>query len=153
GTGIGAGGDKFDLRAFNFGAVATGDSANGDAGAGDSDRDDDGLADRIEEVIFTTPATVNSLTQVANFFREGAVSTGTARAVHVQLEAGTDNMRVFVDVDMDGNYNQATDLVFDLRDVLDNNAAIGGVATEQSLQNDTAADATGTGIFIFNDAQ
>ncbi|WP_282756604.1 hypothetical protein [Desulfuromonas thiophila] len=155
-----AGNDKIDLRAFNFDAITAGDSVNGDLGVIDTDRDDDGVADMIQEIIFNTPATVNSLTSVDNFFRVGAVATGIQRAVHVQLESGTDNLRVFVDADMDGNYNQATDLVFDLRDVTDAGTLVSAVVgfDVDNLQNDSDANGVidvggDNGIFIFNDAQ
>jgi hypothetical protein len=64
---------------------------------------------------------------------------------------------VFVDVNMDGNYTQADDLVFDLRDVQDAGVSIfpaGIVATD--LYNDAnanGADPTDNGIFIFTDGQ
>lgn len=137
-----AGMDKFDLRSFDFGSLT-------------ADANNDGVADAIESVIFSTPATVNSLTSVTNFFREGATDTGTERAVHVQQEAGTDDLRVFVDVNSDGNYTQADDLVFDLRNAVDGGAAISGIGGfgAANLQADASADGTGSGIFIFTDAQ
>lgn len=137
-----AGMDKFDLRAFDFGSLT-------------ADVDGSGKADATESILFSTPATVNSLTSVTNFFRVGATDAGAARAVHVQQEAGTDDLRVFVDVNSDGNYTQADDLVFDLRNATDGGTLISAVAGfgANNLQADASADGTGSGIFIFTDAQ
>lgn len=161
GAGIGNGADKIDLRSFDFGAITSGDSANGNGGVGDTDRDDNGVADLVEEVLYSSPVTVNSLVSVSNFFREGALATGVAHSVHVQLEPGSDNgatdgydFRVFVDINKDGNYTQADDLVFDLVDVLDAGADFNGVVPDATdFQDDVAANGAGSGIFVFTDAQ
>ncbi|MBK1693699.1 hypothetical protein CKO09_02940 [Chromatium weissei] len=159
GAGIGNSADKFDLRSFNFGVIAAGDSVNVDGGINDTDRNDDGVADAVESILYSTPVTVNSLESVANFFREGADATGIARAIHVQLEPGAaagdgNNFRVFVDTNHDGNYSAADDLVFDLRDVQNAGASyLANAATQTDLYNDANVDGDGNGIFIFNDAQ
>lgn len=160
GAGVGNNADKFDLRSFNFGVISTGDSVNGDGGVNDTDRDDNGVADAVDSILYSTPVTVNSLTSVDNFFRVGAVATGIERAVHVQLEPGGstggdgDDFRVFVDVNRDGNYTQADDLVFDLVDVQNAGVSyLANAATQTDLYNDANVDGDGNGIFIFNDAQ
>ncbi|MBV5310680.1 hypothetical protein [Chromatium okenii] len=155
GAGVGNSADKFDLRAFNFGVIAAEDTGDKDGGINDTDRNDDGVADAIESILYSTPVTVNSLESVNNFFREGAEATGVARAIHVQLEPGTgdgDDFRVFVDANHDGNYSAADDLVFDLVDV-QNAGALYTAGAQTDLYNDANVDGNGNGIFIFNDAQ
>lgn len=64
-----AGADKFDLRSFAFGTIRTAadDVVNAAGAAGV-----DGIADSIQGILYSEPATVNSITSVDNFFREGA---------------------------------------------------------------------------------
>lgn len=162
--GLGNGADKIDLRSFDFESFA-GNQIAGDGRPAADDKNDDGISDLVQGIIYTTPVTVNSITEVENFFREGMDATGTHRAVHVQLESGdaiigSNNFRVFVDVDRDGNYTQENDLVFDLMNVKDVDIEAANVVVDGNkagfvnyLFNDQQADGTGNGIFIFNDAQ
>ena len=166
-TGIGNSADKIDLRSFNFG-VFSGNHTAGDGIKPSSDMNDDGISDLVQDIIYTTPTTVQDPDiDQALFFHEGRVATGEHRAVHVQLEAGSggsatgDSFRVFVDVNMDGNYTAGDDLVFDLRDVLNGGAildasAFGDENTKLAFYDDANANAAefgDNGIFIFNDAQ
>lgn len=168
-NGIGNSADKIDLRVFDFGVFEGNDDAGDGITSGD-DLNDDGISDLVQDIIYSTPVTVySSPDSVMNFFREGAVSNGAHRAVHVQLEAGSgtpgtdngDDFRVFVDVNRDGNYSVNEDLVFDLVDVLDNGTGFdatgaGYTAAKAAFYDDANADAAvnaDNGIFIFNDAQ
>lgn len=153
------GADKFDLRSFDFGAIrVSGDdevNAAGVAGA-------DGIADSIQAILYSEPATVNSITSVANFFREGALSTGVERVINIQREAGTTDFRIFVDVNRDGNYTQSDDLVFDIRNPQFNSGTamvVGDATTATTFFNDANADGVpdvlgvSANAFVFNDAQ
>lgn len=122
----------------------------------------DGIADSIQAILYSEPATVNSITSVANFFREGALSTGVERVINIQREAGTTDFRIFVDVNRDGNYTQSDDLVFDIRNPQFNSGTamvVGDATTATTFFNDANADGVpdvlgvSANAFVFNDAQ
>ena len=85
--------DKIDLSAFNLGSVSQ-----------------DAIAD------IRTAAGNNTGTDVAGFFFDAAANAGAGatRGVVVESFAGGNNTRVFVDVNHDGNFSTAQDLVIDL---------------------------------------
>ncbi|KFB67148.1 hypothetical protein [Candidatus Accumulibacter vicinus] len=154
------GADKIDLRSFNFGAIRASEDDVVNA-AGVVVAGGDGIADSIQAILYSEPATVNSITNVANFFREGALTTGVERVINIQRESGTTNFRVFVDVNRDGNYTQTDDLVFDIRDPQNNSGTpmiLSDATSATTFFNDANADgvpdaAGSANIFIFNDAQ
>lgn len=59
---------------------------------------------------YSNPVSVDNASTLTDLFDDG----GTDRRVAVQLEQGTTNLRVFIDVNGDGDFNQADDMVIDL---------------------------------------
>ena len=120
---ISAGRDRVDLTTFNFGQIRTAAddqfTTTVDAsGATVTTLGKDGIADAIQTIRYTEPTSVDGATAVANFFHDKGDGALAGRAIHVQREGtGGNDFRVFVDVDRDGNYDPAKDLVFDLNGV------------------------------------
>ncbi|MQP64537.1 hypothetical protein GE253_04175 [Niveispirillum sp. SYP-B3756] len=59
---------------------------------------------------YSNPVSVDNASTLTDLFDDGGVD----RRVAVQLEQGTTNLRVFIDVNGDGDFNQADDMVIDL---------------------------------------
>ncbi|TXS95352.1 hypothetical protein FV139_05505 [Parahaliea maris] len=146
--GVFAGQDKFDLTAFNLGAV-------------------DSTA--IEDILFTTvgdygPFTFESFTPddapIDNFFFD--TDAQVDRAVNVEWSPGFNgengSIAVYVDANFDGGFHPDDDLFFFVGTLENGNGAFYGgdfglQLTKEDLYADANADGSGTGIFIFNDDQ
>jgi len=99
--------DRFDFTALDLGRL----------GLTDGDLDQNGQIDAIESIKYSEPVSVDN----ANFLEDFFIETSTfdpdfdvSRAVFVQREQSTDNFRVFVDVNLDSDFNSADDMVIDL---------------------------------------
>ena len=105
--------DFVDLSALGLELAAT-DTGYNDLNANNID-------DAIELIITETPVSVDNTSPLPNFFLDtmgdlnlDLVPDNVDRAVVVQQEPVSDSYRVFVDVNRDGDFNQADDIVFDI---------------------------------------
>lgn len=131
-----------DFRSFGF---DTGDS-DGD-GFVNQDIDEDGVVELDELIRVDVPVSVDNADTLADFFSvtrevgdpdQAGVDVFDVRFV-LQSEQGTSNYRLFVDVNGDGNFTAAADMVIDFT----NEANSAGGLTEAQIYDliDNVADA------------
>ncbi|MDA3790767.1 MAG: hypothetical protein PF503_20020 [Desulfobacula sp.] len=100
--------DKIDLSVFDFGGFTS---------AATEDLDGSGTADRAEAIIYQTPVSVDSAATLTDFFLDTVnlvAGQQVDRSVVIQREGATNDYRIFVDVNMDGDFVQADDMVVDI---------------------------------------